>query len=92
VDVIQGGSSFASFDTSGLDWSAVAIGYFRADCTDLSEANSCTWNWNDDYSDWYMSRVYFVRENDWDFSRYEFTFEIPFFPRGGSYVIVAYNP
>jgi hypothetical protein len=28
----------------------------------------------------------------WGFSNYEFTVQIPYFPRGGDYVIVAYDP
>lgn len=36
--------------------------------------------------------MYYVRDGNWGFSNYEFTVQIPWFPRGGDYVIVAYDP
>jgi hypothetical protein len=85
TDDVQGGSTYASFDTAGVSWSSIEIGYFRSDCTDYNDDDgqgysSCTWNWADTYTGWTIDNVYYVREpmdatdeGNWGFSNYEFT-------------------
>jgi hypothetical protein len=97
TDDIQGGSTYAEFNTAGIAWSSVEIGFFRSDCSAYDEFTNhdvslCTWNWADTYDGWTIDNVYYVRDGNWGFSNYEFTVQIPFFPRGGDYVIVAYYP
>ena len=73
TDDIQAGTTYASFDTSGVSWGTVEIGFFRGNCIDLDGYATCTWDWSDSYAGWEIDNVYFVRDGNWGFSNYEFT-------------------